>query len=317
MNATSENEKKLIAATTPIFRLLTEVSSRRMSPERTESFISKVDQQVGKATEELVHTDVNVGAAFRSLIEGVLDNEATEVEAEGCDSPLMKSVEKLSAYLSSTERRWPMTTYSAMRGAGFETRAHFKMLLDCLGYYQQFSSKSKEPLSHLLSHATITIVELYYSAIEFVYQIECVNRGAIMGDRRGGDQLRRVSGWLKSSLPTFIDDDANHFRNAAAHRHWRYDIASHSVTIKDQKWERHIEVEELRQRIESILGNSMTVIRALASPLRIFLLELRECGVFDVIATGSGSSLNQQQLDIRFEPTISRLNNLKWSPKND
>lgn len=315
MSATSENENRLIAAATPIFKLLTEGGSRRMNPERTESFISKIEQQVDKTTEELAHADVNVGAAFRSLIEEALSSEASEAKAD--EDPLMKSAAKLSVYLSGIERRWPMTIYSAMRGAGFETRAHFKMLLDCLGYYQQFSSKSKEPLSHLLSYATISVVELYYSAIEFVYQVECMNRGVIMRDKRGGDQLRRVSGWLKNILPEFIDDDANHFRNAAAHRHWSYDLASHSVKIRDQKWERHMNVEELRQRIESILGNSIAVTQALAPSLRVFLLELRECGVFDTIATGDGSFLDQRQLDIRFEPTIARLNGLEWSPRAD
>lgn len=316
MTAASDNEAKLMAVATPILGLLTQVGSRKLDPSRTESFIAKLDRHIDQATHDLSTEGVDVGSAFSSMVTSSLDADPAE-STHTIEGEWKTALESIGSYFSEVEQKWPMTTYSAMNGAGFTTRRHFSTYLQCAGYCQQFARKSGESLSHLLWYATIPIVEYYYSAIECVYQVSCMERGVAMTAQRGGEQLRRVSQWLKGRLPEFIDDDANHFRNAAAHHHWKYDLGVDAVRIEDQKWTLRLSVGDMRQRIEAIFQRALLVTLAFASPFKIMLQIFRQHGLLESLASGNSLDNEMKAVYARFDPTLRRLEDLKWSARTD
>lgn len=316
MTAASDNEANLVAVATPILGLLTEMGSRKLDPSRTESFIAKLDRRIDQATHELSTNGVDVGAAFSSMVISALDDDPAEAPSTIEDEWNM-ALKSVSSYFSEVEQQWPMTTYHAMNSAGFTTRRHFSTYLQCAGYCQQFARKSGESLAHLLWYATIPIVEYYYSAIECVYQVSCMDRGITMTAQRGGEQLRRVSQLLKSRLPEFIDDDANHFRNAAAHHHWKYEIADDSIRIDDQRWTLKLSVADMRQRIESVFQRALLVTLAFESPFKIMLHGFHRDGLLESIASGTPLGDDMASVCARFAPTLRRLEDLKWSERKD
>lgn len=131
-----------------------------------------------------------------------------------------------------------------------------------------------------------------------------------MRAERGGDQLRTVAAWHKGSLSVLIDEDANHYRNAAAHNHWHFNPETDCIELQDKKWKKTYRTCALALQLENVLHNSLCIYAAIYRPLMIMMKQAQQCGILEAIGTGDASKLDELKIAERLQPTIDRLKSL-------